>query len=70
VAQTDLLAISSRRMLLLDHADQVVLLDTPIARERTTTILTRAGDVLPTVAKDVIAAFGEQLGLETMPDPE
>jgi hypothetical protein len=49
----------------MDHADCVAFLDTPIVHERTTTTLGRAGEALPAVAREVIAAIVMNLLSET-----
>jgi DNA-binding transcriptional LysR family regulator len=61
VSRTDLLGIANSRMVSVEHADQVVMLDTPVNRSRTSAILTRTGDVLPNVAQDVIQAISQRI---------
>nr|WP_306265554.1 LysR family transcriptional regulator [Pararhizobium sp. IMCC3301] len=62
LARTDFLAIANAQMIGIDHGDRVVLLDTLASRDRKTAILTRAGDVLPKIASDVIVELGRHLG--------
>jgi DNA-binding transcriptional LysR family regulator len=61
VARTDLIGMATERLISVEHAGRVVILDTPARLERTTAVLTRAGDVLPETAERLITAIGEEL---------
>lgn len=61
IACTDLLGIATERMIAVEHADRVVMLDTPGRLDRTTAVLTRSDDVLPDTAQRLIKAIGEEL---------
>lgn len=61
IARTDLVGVTTERMMSVHHADTLVMLDTPAYQERTTAILTRNEDVLPEIAEEVIQAIGDGL---------
>lgn len=61
VAETDMLGIMTREMLDVSGSDDVVLLQTPVERQRKVAVLTRDADdddvLLQTMAQTIIAKF-------------
>ena len=57
----DLIGVTTERMMSVQHANRLVMLDTPAYQERTTAILTRNEDILPVIADEVIEAIGKRL---------
>jgi DNA-binding transcriptional LysR family regulator len=61
ISRTDLIGVTTERMMSVQHANRIVMLDTPAYQERTTAILTRNEDILPVIADEVIEAIGKRL---------
>lgn len=61
IARTDLVGVTTERMMSAQHASALTMLETPAFQERTTAILTRNEDILPAIAEEVIEEIGKGL---------
>lgn len=61
ISRTDLIGVTTECIMTVQHANRIVMIDTPAYQERATAILTRKEDILPVIADEVIEAIGKHL---------